>query len=350
MQKSYYNPKFISGQAPTTSGGVGGTGDVTLDDPTNVQVDNLAVFSTVGAKRLKTTSSTLLPDGTLSLTKLKTSNIESANGNIAVQNSNIQITNGSLFVSSNINCNSDIYCAEVNSSSNLTCTDVYSQLVETQNNIESVLGDVVSRAGDVIATAGDLRGRDLYLSGEIKSPDVTPGTSVITSNIDYSPGEMLVSAMRSNITAASGGVNKCWGRTASFYCGTAGLLAGRVVSLQDFASQSDAVYNLRIGYCPSSGDEKTPSVCPLGILQNNCPNVGDKAVVCIEGVTTAICGNSDSSPARGSQICAVDANGTININVTGVGNEARVGFVAQNDSVSTNGVCLIYVRPWYQPY
>jgi hypothetical protein len=262
----------------------------------------------------------------------------------------MQITNGTLSVSSTINCNSDIYCNEVISSSNITCNDVYSQLVETQNNIESVLGNVVSRTGDVIATAGDLIGRDLYLSGEIKVADVTPGTSVITSNIDYSPGEMLVSAMRANITAAAGGTNKCWGRTASFYCGTAGLLAGRVVSLADFASQSDATYNLRIGYCPSSGDEKTPSVCPLGILQNNCPNVGDKAVVCIEGVTTAICGNSDSSPARGSQICAVDTNGTININVTGVGNEARVGFVAQNDSVSTNGVCLIYVRPYYQPY
>ena len=277
-------------------------------------------------------------------------NIESGNGNIAVQNSNMQITNGSLFVSSNINCNSDIYCAEVNSSSNLTCTDVYSQLVESQNNIESVLGNVVSRTGDVIANAGDLRGRDLYLSGEIKSPGVTPGNSVVTSNIDYSGGDMLVSDMRANITAAAGGTNKCWGRTASFYCGTAGLLAGRVVSLQDFASQSDTVYNLRIGYCPSSGDEKTPSVCPLGVLQNNCPNVGDKAIVCIEGVTSAICGNSDSSPARGSQICAVDTNGRININVTGVGNEARVGFVAQNDSVSSDGVCLIYVRPWYQPY
>ena len=49
------------------------------------------------------------------------------------------------------------------SSSNITCNDVYSQLVETQNNIESVLGDVVSRAGDVIATTGDLRGRDLHV-------------------------------------------------------------------------------------------------------------------------------------------------------------------------------------------
>ena len=51
--------KFISGQAPTTAGSGGAVGDVTLNDPQNVVVDRLAVFSANGAERLRTTTTTI---------------------------------------------------------------------------------------------------------------------------------------------------------------------------------------------------------------------------------------------------------------------------------------------------
>ena len=60
--KLIYFPKNTDGSSSSDSssgGGSGGSGDITLDDPQNVQVDNLAVFSANGAKRLKTTTTSI---------------------------------------------------------------------------------------------------------------------------------------------------------------------------------------------------------------------------------------------------------------------------------------------------
>ncbi len=69
------------------------------------------------------------------------------------------------------------------------------------------------------------------------------------------------------------------------------------------------------------------------------------------GYTTAICENSDISPERGSQIISDTQNqGKIRINNTGGGNQARLGFVAQSNRVSSNDPILIYYSGWYQPF
>ena len=82
--KIVYYPKSLSGGNSSDSGGSGGgggTGDMVLDDVENIQVDNLAVFSTVGAKRLKTT--------TTSITDLAKANdlLTKSGGNIIGNNS-----------------------------------------------------------------------------------------------------------------------------------------------------------------------------------------------------------------------------------------------------------------------
>ena len=56
--KFVYFPKKTDGSSSSSAGG-GSGGDVVLDDPQNVQVDRLAVFSTSGAKRLKTTTTSI---------------------------------------------------------------------------------------------------------------------------------------------------------------------------------------------------------------------------------------------------------------------------------------------------
>ena len=403
--KVNYNPKTLNTPTTTTSGGV------TLDDQENVVEGRLAVFAANGTKRLKTTnvdvnsiagiddsvtSNSTVWSSSKTSTEVNQINITKVGNNIIAGQSTAPLVSGTDNVIlgplsvPNLTSGSKNVCVgresgpDLSTASNCICIGKQSgrNVLTNQNSI--FIGDntfgVDGKVNSIVIGSGAQSDESnqcvigntslttirpsgtscnlgtaaypfqtLYATGGVQTSSV-PTASAITSSIDYSPGEMLVSNMRSNITAIGGGVNRCWGRTATFFCGTAGLLAGRVVSLMDFGAGTDNTYNLRIGYCVNSGSETSPSVCPIGILLNNCPNIGDQGEICIEGICTAIVGNSDSSPERGSQICAVDANGTININVTGTGNEARVGFVAQSDSVSSNDPCLIYVRPWYQPY
>jgi hypothetical protein len=95
LKKPWYNTRCISCQAPTIAeSGGGGMGDVVLDDVENVVVDRLAIFSTNGAKRLKTTTTTIadlaqIEDNTTSSTAVRSSSktndelLSKSGGNIA---------------------------------------------------------------------------------------------------------------------------------------------------------------------------------------------------------------------------------------------------------------------------
>ena len=174
----------------------------------------------------------------------------------------------------------------------------------------------------------------------------TPAITPSFSHIDYST--LYPSAMKAPITSAGGGLNTCYGDTASYIAGV-DILAGRVVALMDQNEGSDDSELLMVCYL-KNGDEVTPSIAPIGISQGNAL-VGEQITVCILGYTTAICENSDISPERGSQIISDTQNqGKIRINNTGGGNQARLGFLAQSNQVNTNDPVLIYYDGWFQPY
>lgn len=177
-------------------------------------------------------------------------------------------------------------------------------------------------------------------------PTPSANTSQTISQVDYST--MYPSAMRANITFASGGTNKCWGHTAKYIAGV-NLLAGRVVALMDQVAGTDNSKLLEVEYLKSAA-ETNPTIAPIGVTQENATQ-GDPVTVCILGYTTAICQNSDSTPERGSQIINGSGNlGRVRINLTGGSNESRLGFVAQSDAVSSDSPILIHFDGWYQPY
>jgi hypothetical protein len=183
--------------------------------------------------------------------------------------------------------------------------------------------------------------------------DDTPTTppdansSTVLSSIDYST--MLTAPMRADITFANGGVNKCWGNTAT-YIAEVPMVAGRVVALSDQAQGTDSTTSLTIAY-QQDASETSPGIYPIGITQHNCL-AGELMTVCTLGYTTAISYSSDSTPERGSLIMTAPTSsyGCIYLNTTGGSDEGRVGFLAQSDAVLSYSPCLIYYAGWYQPY
>jgi hypothetical protein len=400
MQKSYYNPKFISGQPPSTSGGGGGTGDIVLDDVENVQVDKLAVFSTVGAKRLKTTSTSLadLAQATDLLTKsggnivgnsTSGTSIASAVNNVILGTScATSLTSGTdnvvigslsaqnLTASQNI-CIGRVAGVNLTSGENNICVGVGSGgggSVSTTNSVflgrdavgsnntnqtaigfnarattdnEMVLGGNaithIRNSGVATCDLGTSTNpfKNLYITGGLQTSSSATASSV-TSNIDFY--NLSVADMRASITAL-GGTNRCYGKTAQYKAGS-NLLAGRLVALQD--QSTDTNIDLRVVYC-QTGSETSASVCPIGITQGDALT-GEKVTVCIEGYTSCIMQNSDSSPERGSQVMYDANDGRLLSNSTGGSDEGRVGFMAQSDSFSANDPALIFIRCWFQPY
>jgi energy-converting hydrogenase Eha subunit A len=191
---------------------------------------------------------------------------------------------------------------------------------------------------------GDLKLNGVAVGGGQLPP--VPSSSTILSNIDYS--EMFPASMLASITEASGGTNKCWGHTAIYEAGV-NLLAGRFVALMDSNPGTDNSAYLKVQYL-KNGDETSPTIAPIGVTQGNAL-IGEKVTVCVLGHTSAICENSDTTPERGSQIISDTGNvGKIRINNTAGGNQARLGFLAQSNAITSNSPCLIYVDSWFQPY
>ena len=400
--KIVYYPKSLSGGSSSDSGGSGGgggTGDMVLDDVENIQVDNLAVFSTVGAKRLKTT--------TTSITDLAKANdlLTKSGGNIIGNNSsgtslaaglnnvilgnnssnslaggNDNVVIGSIAANSltgnqnicigrvagvNLDSGTDNVmigtasggggCVTTTNSvflglgatgSNKTNQTAIGYNAQATTDNEKVLG---GNALNHIRNSGvgtcDLGTpvhpfKNLYITGGLQTTSSSSASSV-TSNIDFY--NLSVASMRTSITAL-GGTNRCYGKTAQFTAGS-NLLAGRLVSLQD---QTSDTTDLRVVYC-QTGSETSASVCPIGITQGDALT-GEKVTVCTEGYTSCIMQNSDSSPERGSQVMYDATDGRLLSNSTGGSDEGRVGYMAQSDSFSANDPALVYIRCWFQPY
>ena len=297
MQKSYYNPKYISGQAPDTTGSGGGGTGVDLDDVENVQVDNLAVFSTVGAKRLKTTSTSLadlaqandLPTktgGNIVANSTSAPNVSGFNntvfGNLCATslnngNDNVvlgSLTAGSLTGGSQNVCIGRVAGVNLNGSDNVmigtasggggcvsTTNSVFLGFGATGSNNtnqtaigynsqattdnEMVLGGNaithIRNSGTGTCDLGTSTHpfRDLYMTGSLSST-ASSSSSTIVSNIDFY--NLSVADMRASITAL-GGNNLCFGRTCQYKAGS-DLLAGRLVALQD--QSTDTNIDLRV--------------------------------------------------------------------------------------------------------
>jgi hypothetical protein len=172
--------------------------------------------------------------------------------------------------------------------------------------------------------------------------------SKIISTIDYS--NLYPILMLADITEVDGGNNKCWGHTAIYRAGVQ-LKAGRLVSLRDASVNSDNTNLLEVEYLRTNNINETQhTIYPIGISQNNA-NAGQPVTICILGYTTAILEISNQTPERGSIILSGSSNtGKVRANLTGSNDQARVGFVAQSNSVSTNGAILIYYSGYFQPY
>lgn len=265
----------------------------------------------------------------------------------------------------NINLSDSVFDTETNlSNTQATLEDIKSQ---TQN---------IQAFPDITFITGGLSLKNLYLQGEnpaikfgsdwemgerngelqinhfaggsiiIGRRKETESESTIISHVDYS--NMLPANMRSDISFIDGGINRCWGHTATYTAGV-DILAGRILSLQDQNVGSDSTQLLKVEYLRNDA-EVSPTVCPIGISLFNCL-AGQKIDVCILGYTTVVTDNADASPERGSQVMADPNNlGKVRINVNGGGNEARIGFVAQSNPVANNGTLLIYYCGYYQPF
>ena len=156
--------------------------------------------------------------------------------------------------------------------------------------------------------------------------------------------------MLADINEVSGGDNKCWGHTAIYRAGVQ-LKAGRLVSLRDATVDTDNSILLEVEYLRTNDVNFTqPTIYPIGITQHNA-NTGEPITVCILGYTTAILQSADTSPERGSMVLSDSSQtGKVRTNITGTNNQARIGFVAQSNSVSTNGAILIYYSANFQQY
>jgi hypothetical protein len=180
----------------------------------------------------------------------------------------------------------------------------------------------------------------------IGQPKINSLVSYSTSHIDYS--ELLPIDLLAPITI-NGGINRYWGQTAS-YIADVNLLVGRLVTLADQPVGSDNVNGMKVGYL-KVGTATYPSISPIGITQHNC-NAGDKILVCIRGLTTALSVNATAATGveRGSVILAgADAdNGKVRVGVAPAATQARVGYAAQSNVVKANSPVLIYYHGYYQ--
>jgi hypothetical protein len=191
----------------------------------------------------------------------------------------------------------------------------------------------------------DIKSQNIVCDQITVGNPIIESESKIISTIDYS--NLYPKLMLADITV-NGGINKCWGRTALYKAG-ADLLAGRIVSLQDTGRGDDNEDYLTVVYL-KNGEEDEASISPLGVTQNNVL-AGENVLLCLSGYTTVISENSAFSPKRGSQIISDTGNiGKVRINNLGGNNQARLGYVAQSNSVGTNGPVLIYYSGYFQPY
>jgi hypothetical protein len=171
--------------------------------------------------------------------------------------------------------------------------------------------------------------------------------SKIISHIDYS--NLYPYLMVADLDGVNGGVNKCWGHTATYVAGVQ-LAAGRVVSLKDAPITTDSSIKLEVEYLRVNVDENRPTIYPIGITQHNA-NAGEPITVCILGYTTAILQSGNETPERGSIVLSDSSNtGKIRTTVTASNNQARIGFVAQSNNGGGNSTMLIYYSGYFQPY
>jgi hypothetical protein len=177
----------------------------------------------------------------------------------------------------------------------------------------------------------------------VTKPIETEGTTLSHINYDI----MKPINMLSPLTAASGGVNRCWGHTATYIAET-DLLAGRVVALSDQTTGTDNTNALKIGYL-RAGTAIVPTIYPMGITQHNCL-AGQSMLICIGGYTTVICLNALGSPERGSIVlgAATVDFGKVRIGIAAAAIESRIGFCAQSDSFVANSPCLIKFTAYFQ--
>jgi hypothetical protein len=157
--------------------------------------------------------------------------------------------------------------------------------------------------------------------------------------------------MVADLDGTTGGVNRCWGHTATYIAGI-NLVAGRVVSLRarDSPFGTDNTVKLLVEYLRVNVDETEPTIYPIGITQHNA-NTGEPITVCILGYTTCINQSGDGSPERGSAVLAGSSNsGKVRTDITASNNQARLGCVAQSNHGVGNTTLLIYFSGFYQPY
>jgi hypothetical protein len=195
-------------------------------------------------------------------------------------------------------------------------------------------------------------GRDLK-SQNITCDKLTVGNPIvereskIISHIDYS--NLYPYLMVADLDGNTGGVNKCWGHTATYVAGVQ-LMAGRVVSLKKAIASSDNIRKLEVEYLRVNLDENQPTIYPIGITQHNA-NANEPIIVCVLGYTTAILQSGDSTPERGSIVLSDSSNtGKIRTSVQASNNQGRIGFCAQSNNGGGNSTMLIYYSGYFQPY
>jgi hypothetical protein len=186
--------------------------------------------------------------------------------------------------------------------------------------------------------------KDLYLSGSVKRPPAIASVGISTSHIDYTSQSMTIEFMRSTITNSLGGTNRCWGETATFRAGM-DLKAGRVVSLTP--TTTDAPWFL-VSYLNGDYEGKKETVYPIGVTQENAI-AGTPIKVCTRGFTTAICSDGNNAPKRGAAVFGNDTSseGRVQINEDYASTSARIGMVAQTESVNDFGAVVIYFNGNY---
>lgn len=175
-----------------------------------------------------------------------------------------------------------------------------------------------------------------------------------SSIYDYSTN--TIASMKVAVTAAGGQTNTHYGETMTFIAG-ADVKVGRVVSLIHNTDDNEV---LKVRHLDGSEADETEVVVPIGITQSDA-SAGSAVVVCVRGITSAVAQNSASSGTgssnlqRGSAVLTYQGSssaddGKVVVNASATGNEGRVGFVCQGDTVSADGSVLIYVDCWYQGY
>jgi hypothetical protein len=196
-------------------------------------------------------------------------------------------------------------------------------------------------------TGKDIECSDIVCDTLIVGNPPVERESKIISHIDYS--NLYPYLMVADLDGNTGGVNKCWGHTATYQAGVQ-LMAGRVVSLRDAILGSDNSIKLEVEYLRVNTDENQPTIYPIGITQHNA-NAGEPITVCILGYTTAILQSGDGTPERGSIVLSDSSQtGKIRTDLTGSNNQARIGFVAQSNNGGGNSTMLIYYSGYFQPY